>query len=76
MGCCAGLTCHNAHGAKEVRREAAVMEGVLPVDYKCELATGFMGFRVPLMPHCVWHQGGPAYRLQVTTEYQLPPRVL
>lgn len=46
MGRCAGLTCHDAHGAKEVRREAAVMEGVLPVDYKCELATGFMGFRV------------------------------
>lgn len=66
MGRCAGLTCHDAHGAKEVRREAAVLEGVLPVDYKCELATGFLRLRVPLMPHCVWHQGGLACRLQVS----------
>lgn len=34
---CAGLTCHNAHGAKEVRREAAVLKGLLPTDYKCAL---------------------------------------
>lgn len=32
---CAGLTCHNAHGAKELRREAAVQKGLLPTDYKC-----------------------------------------
>ena len=35
MRACAGLTCHNAHGAKEVRREAAVLKGLLPTDYKC-----------------------------------------
>ena len=36
---CAGLTCHNAHGAKEVRREAAVLKGLLPTDYKCAPCT-------------------------------------
>ena len=32
---CAGLKCQYAHGAKEVRREAAVLKGLLPADYKC-----------------------------------------
>ena len=32
---CAGLKCHDAHGAQELRLEAAVAAGLLPADYKC-----------------------------------------
>lgn len=44
-GCMHGATCGYAHGAAELRREAAVQQGLLDRRYKTSICEAWMGGR-------------------------------